>query len=145
MREMRPQHPGEGDVAPAPPDGPTLHQSSADGLSLRIRRSGAYAIVSLQGYLDMRSTAVLEEKLLSIEAEGPEAVVLDLRGLRFLDSTGVALTLQANARAAEAGRRFVIVPGPSAVQRPFELAGLESVLEFREDGDRIEEDLAAAE
>ena len=124
-------------------DSPTLHQSSADGLSVRIRRTDSYAFVTLQGDLDVRSTAILTDKLRAPETDEPDVIVLDLRELRFLDSTGIALTLQANARAREAGRRLVLIPGPPAVQRPFELAALESVLEFRADGERLEEELDA--
>jgi anti-anti-sigma regulatory factor len=45
----------------------------------------------------------------------------------------VALTIRAHKRAREQGHRLVIVPGPARVQKPFELAGLDSILEFRDD------------
>ena len=54
--------------------------------------------------------------------------------LQFLDSTGVALTIGAFTRARDQGRRLVIVPGPPRVQKPFQLAGLDSILEFSESG-----------
>ena len=134
-------------VAPLTPDrleGLTLHQSAADGLTVGVRLRERYAIVSLSGDLDLRSAGVLSEKLEAIEAGSPDVIVLDLRGLRFLDSTGVALTVRADARARTARRRFVVVPGPPAVRKPFELAQLDRVLEFHDDADALENELAAA-
>ena len=115
------------------PEGMKLRETAAEGLTVRVEHRGSTAIVFLSGELDLRSTAMLSEKLENVEAEGPAVVVLDLRHLRFLDSTGVALTIRAHKRAHEHGRRLVIVPGPARVQKPFELAGLDSILEFRED------------
>lgn len=124
-------------------EGVSLHQTAADGLTVRVRRSERYAIVSLNGDLDLRSAGILDDKLAALEKDGPDVVVLDLRGLRFLDSTGIALTVRADARARESGRRLVVVPGPPAVQKPFELAKLESILEFCDDCDELEAELAA--
>jgi anti-anti-sigma factor len=124
-------------------EGVSLHQTAADGLTVRVRRSERYALVSLNGDLDLRSAGILEDKLATLEKDGPDVVVLDLRGLRFLDSTGIALTVRADARARVSGRRLVVVPGPPAVRKPFELAKLESILEFCEDCDELEAELAA--
>jgi len=124
-------------------EGVSLHQTAADGLTVRIRRSERYAIVSLNGDLDLRSAGILDDKLAALEKDGPDVIVLDLRGLRFLDSTGIALTVRADARARESGRRLVVVPGPPAVRKPFELAKLESILEFCDDCDELEAELAA--
>ena len=126
-------------------EGVSLHQTAADGLTVRVRRTENYAIVSLNGDLDLRTAGILGDKLSTLEEDGPEVVVLDLRGFRFLDSTGVALTVRADARARDAGRRLVIVQGPPAVRKPFELAQLESILEFCDDCDELEEELAAAD
>lgn len=126
-------------------EGVSLYQTAADGLTVNVRRSERYAIVSPHGDLDLRSAGVLGNKLTALEEDGPGVVVLDLRGLRFMDSTGIAVTVRAHARAREAGRRLVIVPGPPAVRKSFELARLNSVLEFCDDCDELEEELAAAD
>ena len=43
----------------------------------------------------------------------------------MIDSTGLALGVAADARAREAGRRFVIIEGPAAVQRVFRMTRLD--------------------
>ena len=56
---------------------------------------------------------------------------LDL--ITFLDSTGLRLVLEADARARQAGRRLAIVPGPEVVHRVFLIAMLDKRLEFVDD------------
>jgi anti-anti-sigma factor len=57
-----------------------------------------------------------------------ELVVVDLRGLEFMDSTGLHLLLQAQQQAQDSGRRLVLVRGPDAVQRLFDLTGVAEAL-----------------
>ena len=62
--------------------------------------------------------------------DGYETVVLDLSETTFLDSTGVRLVLDANARARAGSTRLVLLPGPPQVQRVFEVCGLNDMLPF---------------
>ncbi len=64
-------------------------------------------------------------------------IVLDLRHLAFMDSTGLRFVLAAGARASGGDRRFVIVRGPQQVHRVFRLALLEDRLEFADSADAI--------
>jgi anti-anti-sigma factor len=59
---------------------------------------------------------------------GQEIVVIDLRRLTFVDSTGVAALVAADRHARRAGRSLAIVKGPAQVQRVLELCGLTEVL-----------------
>jgi anti-anti-sigma factor len=51
-------------------------------------------------------------------------VILDLRELVFMDSTGLSGVVRAHRRALEAGRRFAVVRGGKQVQRPLTLTGV---------------------
>jgi anti-anti-sigma factor len=50
--------------------------------------------------------------------------LLDLRGLSFMDSTGLRFVVTADQRARQAGRRLAVVQGPGAIQRVFEITRL---------------------
>jgi anti-anti-sigma factor len=67
---------------------------------------------------------------LALIERSPECVVLDLSRLSFIDSTGVHAVTELHKRAEQQRARVVIVPGPRAVQRIFELVGLTEVLPF---------------
>jgi anti-sigma B factor antagonist len=67
--------------------------------------------------------AVEHELRRQIEA-GFKRVVLDLRGLTFMDSTGLHLVARWAAEASRDGFEFQLERGSTTVQRVFELAGM---------------------
>jgi anti-sigma B factor antagonist len=71
---------------------------------------------------------VLEKTMAELSASDAELVVVDLRGLQFMDSTGLHLLIQAQQQAHDLGRRFALVRGPDQVQRLFDLTGLTETL-----------------
>jgi anti-sigma B factor antagonist len=88
------------------------------------RRDGGLR-VALSGDLDVASAGSVEQRL--VELEGPDApsdLVLDLRGLSFIDSTGLSLLINADSRARKAGRRVTIVSGRGAPRRLLATTGL---------------------
>ena len=58
--------------------------------------------------------------------------MLDLRGLTFMDSTGLRLVIRWHAAARDDGFHFAVVPGPDVVQRVFRLTGMDAHLTVAE-------------
>jgi anti-sigma B factor antagonist len=100
-------------------------------LEFKTTRNGTVAVVAPTGELDLSGASVLEDELDRLAAE-PElaTVVLDLRGLEFMDSSGLRLVVMADMRAREAGRRFALVRGGDTVHRVFEITRMSERLEF---------------
>jgi anti-sigma B factor antagonist len=99
--------------------------------SLAVEKRGALALVALSGELDLPATATLELVLdRLVEEPGIDAVALDLRGLDFMDSSGLRLVVLTAQRLAQAGRRLVLVRGGTAVMRVFEITRMTERLEF---------------
>jgi anti-anti-sigma factor len=98
--------------------------------SIRIDRADETAVVVLEGELDIATTPGAEEELRRVELNGARVIVLDLRGLTFMDSTGLRLLVSADARARDAGHRLVVVRGPEAVHRVLEITGLDGKLDM---------------
>jgi anti-sigma B factor antagonist len=95
------------------------------------RRNGTFAVVAPTGDLDLSGASVLEIEIERLEQEpGLQVLVLDLRGLEFIDSSGLRLVVLTDRRAREAGRRFALVPGSETVQRVFEITRMRERLEF---------------
>jgi anti-anti-sigma factor len=59
-----------------------------------------------------------------------EGLELDLRRLRFLDTSGLQLVVELHRQARSEGFDLRLRPGPQQVQRVFEIAGLDRVLPF---------------
>ena len=86
------------------------------GLTIEPLAGGAVRM-ALRGELDLEHAYTFDEELRRVEAERPPCLVLDLRGLSFLDSSGLARLLAARHRARRDRRRLVLVRGSAAVQR----------------------------
>jgi anti-anti-sigma factor len=100
-------------------------------LEFETTRNRTVAVIAATGELDLSGAALLEAELERLEAE-PElgTVVLDLRGLEFMDSSGLRLVVLADMRAREAGRRFALVRGAETVHRVFEITRMSERLDF---------------
>jgi anti-anti-sigma factor len=107
-------------------------------LELTVERAGDVVRLVLEGELDISSAARVEREIALLEDQAPPVLVLDLRGLAFMDSTGLRIVVSANARAEQAQRRLVIVRGPEAVQRIFRITRLEERLEMVADPGQLE-------
>ena len=101
--------------------------------ALEVRRELADggATIRLAGELDISTAADVERLLEELDvSDGPARIVMDLRGLQFMDSTGLRLLVTADVRLRREGRELVLVPGPEPVHRVFRLALLEERLTF---------------
>lgn len=100
--------------------------------SLEIEESRVNGQVVLRpaGELDL-STAAEVAGAITRAAATTGDVVLDLAGLKFIDSSGLRCLLEAAEQAQEGDWRLTLLPGREPVQRVFGLAGVEDLLPFR--------------
>jgi anti-sigma B factor antagonist len=106
-------------------------------LELAIEEQDGLVRLLLRGELDLSTVSRVQEALERAEAGSPPVIVLDLSKLTFLDSTGLRCLVTADQRARDSGRRLVIVRGPDAVQRVFEITRLEERLEMVDDASAV--------
>ena len=102
-------------------------------LDLKTDEGDAGVRLELTGELDISSAPVLEEALGRIEAGQPSLLLVDLRGLDFMDSTGLRTLVSANQRARTQERRLAIVRGPEQVDRIFSVTRLDERFEIVDD------------
>jgi anti-sigma B factor antagonist len=73
---------------------------------------------------------VLERHLQELRDAGFQRLIIDLGGLSFMDSSGVRLALKWHATALRDGFEIGFAPGPPAVHRVFEVAGVTDRVRF---------------
>ena len=88
-----------------------------DHFRIESRREADAVVLVLSGELDVASAPRLEQELASAASGDARLIVLDLRGLEFMDSTGLRAVLTAYDAARDEGRGFGLVRGPQQVQR----------------------------
>jgi anti-sigma B factor antagonist len=82
--------------------------------------------VIISGELDLATSPVLDQAL----RDAQPRVVLDLRGLTFIDCSSLSVLVKAADQARAAGGRFRVVEGTQIVERLFSLTGIERRLEM---------------
>lgn len=81
-------------------------------------------MLSLFGELDVVSAPELEHRLDEVLEQPHARVMLDLNGLRFVDSSGVSVLIKAKQRAETNGRTLVLRRPTEQLERVFALVGL---------------------
>ena len=100
------------------------------GLEVETTSEDARHTLTLAGALELNSVGVLEAALSRLWSQNVAAVTLDLRGVTFIDSSGLWTITTLQKWCAREAIRFMIIPGPDPVQHVFELTGLSDVLPF---------------
>jgi anti-sigma B factor antagonist len=82
------------------------------------------------GELDLATVPLLRDELERLLVDGFKSVVIDLRRLDFMDSSGLRLLLEANGHARNDGWELALIQGPEAVRRVFEITRTVGLLPF---------------
>jgi anti-anti-sigma factor len=91
---------------------------------VEVNREGSAIVLAIGGELDLSSSAALEDEITKAVQTDAACVVIDLRELEFVDSTGLGVLVKANQLATDAGRKFGLVRGGPQVERLLDLTGL---------------------
>jgi anti-sigma B factor antagonist len=91
---------------------------------VEVRSEGPASVLTLSGELDLASSPALEQELDRALEAGTNQLIVDLRELEFMDSTGLSVLVKAHQRVEEAGARFGVVKGSAQVQRLLSLTGV---------------------
>ena len=97
---------------------------SGEPMDVEVRRSADASVIRLAGEIDMLTTPTLRTKVTEELQEGPPVLVLDMLGVEFLGSSGLALLVEAldESRNRQVALRLVVDSRP--VSRPLQATGL---------------------
>lgn len=109
-----------------------MHEVAPDALAITTSREGDALSLALYGELDLGTAPLLERALRKSQSKS-HRVVVDLRGLEFMDSTGVKTLLSAVRLWRGNGCRLTLRRGPRQVQRLFELTHTQQSFTFEDD------------
>jgi anti-sigma B factor antagonist len=86
-----------------------------------VRQATRAAWIDAHGELDLETSPGLR-KLLLEAVRSTRLVILDLRALTFIDSSGIHVILDAATATRRDGGSLVVVRGPAQVERVFEIS-----------------------
>lgn len=95
-------------------------------LEISVRDEYDSAVVQVEGIVDLESSSALRDLLLQCVAERRN-VVVDLDGVSFLGSSGVASLIETRAAAGRCGQRLALVAAGGAAHRALRVADLDRI------------------
>jgi anti-sigma B factor antagonist len=103
-----------------------------EGFSVEIYSECDGAVVRPVGELDVATSGPLERAIRQVEDAGTPPLMLDLRGLSFMDCSGLRVLVGTRAHAPGAHARLTVACGPGQVRRLLKLSGVDQRFEIVE-------------
>ncbi len=99
-------------------------------MKIQVTSEGDLHILELVGELDYHSSPELREKLNELASKQASKVLVDLKGVDYMDSSGIATFVEAFQKAKRYQGRLVLAELTDTVRGVFEIAKLESIFEI---------------
>jgi anti-sigma B factor antagonist len=106
-------------------------------LLIDVRSEGERVVLRLDGELDLASVPTLERAVEDSMLDSVAEIVLDLRALEFIDSTGLRAILLQDKRSTERGQTFALVRGSEQVQRLMNMTRVDEHLKIIDSPEEI--------
>jgi anti-anti-sigma factor len=101
-----------------------------EGLEIDVSVSGSVRLFRLAGEFDMAGVDRFERSLSVDRTSQATTVVLDMRELTFIDSSGLRAVVMADQRVRADGGRLILVRGPARVNEVLEVTGVARRIEL---------------
>ena len=96
-------------------------------IEVTVGHLGSVPVVAVTGEIDVTSAPVLRDALAGqTTAESPR-IVVDLRGVTFLDSTALGVLVGAHKQCRERGGELLLAVSEPRIVKIFEITGLTKV------------------
>lgn len=103
-------------------------------LQVHRERDAQGVVIALTGELDLASAPELDRQLRELDGVVPGRLLIDLSGLEFMDSTGIALLIRAQRSAEANGYPLALRRGPAQIEKLFEVTRLVDHFTFEDAG-----------
>lgn len=120
--------------------GTALGTDAGAGPDAGVAAGRDYAVIEVTGEVDVYTAPRLRESLLELVDEGHYDVIVDIRGVEFLDSTGLGVLVGGLKRVRQHDGSIQLVCSQERILKIFRITGLTKVFAIRE---TVEEALAA--
>lgn len=107
-----------------------MNDARGDVLRITVTDTGETRLLRLTGEFDLAGVELFESRLEAAGTRAPQVLVVDVRELTFIDTSGVRALVTADLRLASQGGRLIVVKRPGPVDRVLKLMGLSDRLEL---------------
>jgi anti-sigma B factor antagonist len=119
--------------------------AGSSGVSLTTRPGRGCTVVQVAGELDMASAPDLQAGLRQAVDNGGDTIVLDLAGVRFIDSSGLGTIVLTYKELQLRARRLCLAAVQPFLLKVIELTSVDRLVAIYDSVEAAEEDLAVAD
>jgi anti-sigma B factor antagonist len=105
-------------------------------VEVHVRNHGNAAVIEVQGQVDLYTSPRMREAIVGAASAKAPTVVVDLSGVEYMDSSGVATLVEGLQLSRGYGGAFRLAGLGGAVREVFKFARLEKVFEIYQDTPR---------
>lgn len=102
-------------------------------LKISQRLVGSTVVVAPSGEIDLASAEQLRSGLVSAESNADTSMVIDLRGVAFIDSTGIGELVGCHRRCQDAGVAVAFVVPDGTIRKILHVTGMDTVFDMHHD------------
>ena len=99
-------------------------------MKIQSTNQGDIHVLELSGELDYHSSPELREKLTELTAKQAPKILVNLSGVDYMDSSGIATFVEAFQKAKRYQGRLILAALTATVRGVFEIAKLDSIFEI---------------
>ena len=110
-------------------------ESLSEDCQVDVERQQNTAYVRVSGSLDVDGGQALNAALAQLPGEDETEILVDLRGLEFVDSAGLRVLLEHQLRSQKKGFGFALIAPRGHPQKVFDMTNIGQVIEVRPDPD----------
>jgi anti-sigma B factor antagonist len=100
-------------------------------LRLDSREEGDWTVLDVVGEVDLSSAPFLRTRIEELVHLGAQRLVVDLRGVGFMDSSGLSVLVSCMKRMREAGGELAIACPNGSILKVFTVTGLDRLFTIR--------------
>lgn len=101
-------------------------------MEINIRTAGNFQVIGLKGELGLYAVPEANRWMETALNKAGASIALDLSGLEFIDSSGIASIVHWRKQVVSSGGNFVLLAVPGNLRRVFELGRLNQRIQFLE-------------
>jgi len=105
-------------------------QDSRMDVSVHSFEEGGRTVVQVGGEIDVYTAPVLRERLAALHESGQHDLVVDLRAVRFMDSTGLGVLVGVLKRVRLAGGSLSLVIDSERILKVFRITALTQIFDI---------------
>lgn len=99
-------------------------------MEINIRTAGNFQVIAFKGELGLYAVPEANRWMETALSQPGASIALDLAGLEFIDSSGIASIVHWRKQVVSAGGIFVLLSVPENLRRVFELGRLNQRIQF---------------